>query len=245
MDILDAIGSGKYLRYRSNIMNPADQINLPNQQSRIGLPVNMDEVEIYEPTPLEIRQSWWPYFCMTEMRATPELRDVVCDVESQVTDAVNQYLDGSMSDKELSEIFTTQLNRLWNTCKERDYPIPGAGGADGEQAIADCFFDDFRKKLLNEAVNRNYAEGLRHASNGKSGNWLYYNSDYYYKTESAISAITTSVMNYCHEKGYDDFALTPRKDHWEAKVIGYNYYEDFNSAWEHCFSNSHTFIDKN
>ena len=108
-------------------------------------------------------------------------------------------------------------------------------GVDGDQARADTFFSDFRRRILDRAIERNNQEGLQYAANGKDGHWQYYNSDYYYGTESAISAVKDGVMNYCREKGYSDFTFTEPGEEWELKAVGFNYYSDFNSAWSNSF----------
>ena len=248
MDITDiraATGGGsQYVRTRGSseyISNAADLFRNAKSLEKAGF--SLDQVEICNPTPLEIRQSWWPYF-----NGRCQLNSAVANVASenyaQMDDAAKKYLDGTMTDGQLSDLLKGMISRMTEVCVEQDYPVPGAGGADGEQTIADSLFNEFRKKILDEAINRNYNEGLEHASNGKQGNWVYYNSEYYYKTESAISTLTNTVMDYCHEKGYEDFTITPPSDQWRAKLVDCNFYEDFNGAWENRFGNRNLLFDK-
>lgn len=236
--IQNNVSSTKYIQYGNHtFVDVTDQL-----QKREG-PVNMDQMSVYAPSAEEKKQSWRPYFTSGTLLATPSMSQAYQEIEAQMDDAVDQFFAGNLTEDGLSETFYDLLTRLSDACDENGYPTPLGAGIYGDQARADQFYSEYRLKILNKALGENYREGLQYATHGENGNWQYYNSDYYYKTESGLSAIKNGVMKYCQEKGYSDFSPTPRSQEWPLKVVGYNYYEDFNSAWTHAFGSSQSFID--
>ena len=84
-------------------------------------------------------------------------------------------------------------------------------------------YDRFRGAILKSAVARNNAEGKALCSKYNNG-WHYYNADYYYKSESAIGAISDKVKDMAAEKGFDKFEIP------DYKALGKNSLYNFNSA---------------
>ena len=72
-----------------------------------------------------------------------------------------------------------------------------------QKEIAANFYDAFREKILSVAVQRNNAEGEQYITGDMNvqRNWSYYNSDYYYASEAAISAITEGAQSVSQEYG--------------------------------------------
>lgn len=228
----------KYIQYGNYTF-----VDVSDQIQKYEGPVNMDQMSVYAPNVEEKRQSWRHFFTSGTLLATPATSQTYQEIEAQMDDAVDQFFAGDLTEDGLSETFYDLLTRLSDTCDKNGYPTPLGAGIYGDQARADQFFSEFRLKILNKALGENYREGLQYATYGENGNWQYYSSDYYYKTESGLSAIKSGVMKYCQEKGYSDFSPTPRSQEWALKVVGYNYYEDFNSAWAQCFGSSQTFLN--
>lgn len=240
MDGLQGIGAnGNYIEYKGHTF-----LKITDQLTRNEATLDIDKASVHIPTPQENKQAWRPYYTSGSLLKSPVVSDVYREVDASMDDAVNRYLDGDLTDGQLTDTIHSLLTRLCDACNERGYPTPLGGGIYGEQAMADNFYSEFRTKLLNEAISRNNAEGVQYAANGKNGNWQYYNSDYYYKTESAMAAAKSGVMNFCQEKGYSDFTFTNRKDEWKLEVVGFNYYDDFNSAWSNSFKSPQTFINE-
>lgn len=231
--------NGNYIEYKGRTF-----LRVTDQLTKNEASLDIDKASIHFPTAQEHKQTWRPYYTSGALLGSPVMSDAYREIDSSMDDAVNQYLDGDMTDGELTETIHSLLTRLCDACNQRGYPTPLGGGVYGEQAMADSFYSEFRLKLLDEAVSRNNAEGVQYAANGKNGNWQYYNSDYYYKTESAMSAAKAGVMDFCHEKGYSDFTFTNRRNEWKLEVVGFNYYDDFNSAWSNSFKSPQTFLNE-
>lgn len=218
-------------------------VDVSDQIQKYEGPLTTDQMSVYTPSAEEKRQSWRAYFTSGTMLSKPAISQAYKDIEAQMDEAVDQFFAGGLTEDELSETFCNLLTRLSDACDKNGYPTPMGAGIYGDQARADQFYSEFRLKILIKALGENYREGLQYATHGENGNWQYYNSDYYYKSESGLSAIKNGVMKYCQEKGYSDFSPTPRRQEWKLEVVGYNYYEDFNSAWSQAFGSSQTFLN--
>lgn len=230
MDGIQNSALPKYIEYKGRTL-----LNISDQLTKYEGDLDVDKLKPFAPSAAERRRAWRAYFYSETMRGSSKISDVYAEIDTEIDDAVNRFLDGDMSKDELSQTCQDLLTRLSEASDERGYPTPMGAGVDGDQARADTFFSDFRRRILDRAIERNNQEGLQYAANGKDGHWQYYNSDYYYGTESAISAVKDGVMNYCREKGYSDFTFTEPGEEWELKAVGFNYYSDFNSAWSNSF----------
>ena len=107
-----------------------------------------------------------------------------------------------------------------------------------EQAKMKTFYGEFRRKILSSAVCRSVEEGKQYVAGDPSGarNWKYYNSDYYYQSEAAISAVSKGIMDIAQRKGYDDFSIP------DYKAKGLNEYYNFNTAFSNSFAVSEQYI---
>ena len=242
MDSIQNSTLPKYIQYKDRTF-----LNISDQMTKYEGSLDVDKLTPFAPSAAERRRSWRSYFYSNTMLNNSKISDVYEGIDSEINDTVDRFLDGDMTEDELSQTCQDLLTRLSEASEERGYPTPLGAGVDGDQARADTFFSDFRRRILDRAIERNHQEGLQYATNGKDGHWQYYNSDYYYKTESAISAIKDGVMNYCREKGYSDFTFTAPGEEWELKAVGFNYYDDFNSAWSNSsgtITGHKTFVDE-
>lgn len=157
-----------------------------------------------------------------------------CDAYSKLTHqadcAIGSFLDGNLSKEELSDQFESMLDSFINDCSEAGYSHPLLCGSKWVvQSQTESFYKEMRNKILQLAVSRNDAEGQQYVSGGKgfNGDWKYYNSDYYYKTEDALSALMNGVTAYTKDRpGYEDFDL----QEIEANYTQYTP-RNFNSAW--------------
>lgn len=133
----------------------------------------------------------------------------------------DEFFEGRISESQLAGKFESIANKFIETCREKQYPFPLLTGMD-EEAMS-FVYDCFRGAILKSAVARNNAEGKALCSKYNNG-WHYYNADYYYKSESAIGAISDKVKDMAAEKGFDKFEIP------DYKAIGRNSLYNFNSA---------------
>lgn len=118
---------------------------------------------------------------------------------SPMDDWINQFFDGTMSESELQAEYEKLLkHELFGSMENPTGPLTAS-----QKEIATNFYNAFREKILSAAVDRNNAEGEQYITGDMNvqRNWSYYNSDYYYASESAISAITEGAQNVSQEYG--------------------------------------------
>ena len=177
----------------------------------------------------EDRASWRGEFCHEAMSHDPAISDVYNGLMGQADRAIDRFLEGNLSGKDLAAQFESMLTTLGEKCEERGYPHPlFCDGKGPIQSRTESFYEEFRRRILQAAVDKNNAEGRQYVTGNASpgGDWKYYNSDYYYKSEAALSAITDGLMSYTTGRwGYEDFTL---RDYATEKM---NLYNNFNSAW--------------
>lgn len=142
-------------------------------------------------------------------------------MKQSMTNLADSFFDGEMTESELADKFQSLAEKFIGTCKEKQYPFPSLSGFD--EAELSFAYDCFRGAILKSAAEHNNAEGKELCSKYNNG-WHYYNADYYYKSESAIGAITDKVKGMAAEKGFDQFEIP------DYKALGKNSLYNFNSA---------------
>ncbi len=210
-------------------------------------PVNMDKMVKFEQSPEEVEASWKKYYTADGLifnargvgnTAMIEARQ---EIDRQMDSAIGRFFDGTMSEQELSDTFQSLLAKFETACGVHGYPFPGivVDGGMPDQIRMDAFYGDFRRKILQTAVARNNQEGAQYVTGEMDWSvrsYKYYNSDYYYKSEAAISAVTEGVMRCAADRGFEDYAPT------DYKAKGLNEYYNFNSAWSNNFAVNEQFI---
>lgn len=118
---------------------------------------------------------------------------------SPMDDCINQFFDGTVSESELQAEYEKLLKKeLFGSMENPTGPLTAS-----LKEAATNFYNAFRGKILSAAAQRNNAEGEQYITGDMNvqRNWAYYNSDYYYASESAISAITEGAQNVSQEYG--------------------------------------------
>ena len=191
----------------------------------------------YEKPSTQLRAEQSAIYSTTALLRNPATSEAWQQISAAMNSAVSAYYDGELSDEALAGKVQTFAEQLKDACGQAGYPnILAANDRNSQQAMTDAVYSEFRMRLLSEAVKRNNAEGARHTS----GEWdayqnsmrtyKYYNSDYYYKSEAAISAISEGVQAYAREKGWDDFQIR------DYQAEGLNMYANFNTAFSNDFN---------
>ena len=116
------------------------------------------------------------------------------------------------------------------TCALPIYPSP-LRSVGATQALTEIFYSEFRRKILEAAVQRNNQEGKQYFTGEMNAqrNWKYYNSDYYFKSEEAISAITDGLNELAQGPAYEGFTLPDYKA--EGLNLYYNYIPAFSNGF--------------
>lgn len=169
-------------------------------------------------------------------------------VMAEARSVTGKFYDGTISEKKFQSEYERLSECYVNAFFNSGYPDKLAcRSTQCRLAAQEIFYDEFRKMVLEEAVSRNNAEGRQYATGEKGVNYTvkYYNSDYYYKSEAAIAAITKGALavgeeskTLCSKRGYDDYAFEVP----DYKSGMFNLYYNFNSAWSNNFVANDQFI---
>lgn len=178
------------------------------------------------------------YFSPFAMENSPVISAAAKEVYSQGQAAIDRFFDGTISAEELGDTLQGLSDRLLDACKEEGYPIPLFGESMAAAGM-EAFYSEFRRMILDTAVQRNNAEGRQYVTGEMTAqrNWKYYNSDYYYQSEDAISALTDKFLTAVREKGWEDKVSVP-----DYRAKGLNLYNNFNSALSNHFNVDDQFI---
>lgn len=159
------------------------------------------------------------------------------EVDAQTDAVINGFFDGTVSEEELADTFQALTGKLSRACEDSGYPIP-LRSVGATQALTETFYSEFRRKILDTAVRRGNQEGKGYITGEMNAqrNWKYYNSDYYFKSEAAISAITDGLNQLAQGPAYEDFTLP------DYKAQGLNLYYNYNTAFSNQFSADEQFM---
>lgn len=142
-------------------------------------------------------------------------------MKQSMANLADSFFDGDITEEQLAEKFHSLAGRFMSACSEKQYPFPSLSGF--EEAELSFAYDCFRGAILKSAAEHNNAEGKSLCSKYNNG-WHYYNAGYYYKSESAIAAISGKAKDMAAEKGFDQFEIP------DYKALGRNSLYNFNSA---------------
>ncbi len=158
------------------------------------------------------------------------------EVLKQADETIQDFLTGDLSAEELQEEYKKLANRYADVLEENDYPYPVPFEQYRHGALK-SFYDYFRQRLLVNAVHQNDLEGQRYVTGEMNGQrtWKYYNSDYYFKSEEGIAAITRGAEEIAKEQNFE-FEVP------DYKAQGLNCYYNFNTAWSNQFNVSERYL---
>lgn len=172
---------------------------------------------------------WERYLSDIALSRSP-VADIKKEIDAETDAVINGFFDGTVSEEELSDTFQALAKKFSDACEEAGYPIP-LRSCGLIQATTETFYSEFRRKILDAAVERNHQEGQQYITGEMNAqrNWKYYNSDYYFKSEAALSAITGGLNQIARGPAYEGFTIP------DYKARGLNLYYNFNSAFSNQF----------
>lgn len=178
-------------------------------------------------------------FMMLDRTDNAAIRAMNAEVTAGTRNVVKGFFDGTMSADALKENFKSLAYQSFQCLWENNYPnFLACNDVNSQKAMIESFYSEFRREVLAGAVDKNNAVGKQYCSDPDTPSWAYkyYNSDYYYKSEEALQAITDAVMEIAHARGYDDFEIP------DYGAQGLNLYNNFNTAWSNNFDLSQQYI---
>lgn len=238
MDQVKSTGTlGEYVQFGKwtfkNITGQLKKVTDPEEIQKF-----QENCKVFNPSIEEQKDRFRAEFSDFAMDRSPVISDVKREVYGQAEAAIGKFFDGTISAEELADAYQSLSDRLLDACKDRGYPCPLWGGMMGP-AFQETFYGEFRRMVLDEAVGRNNAEGKQYITGEMNcqRNWKYYNSDYYYKSEDAVSALTEKFTAMAEERGWQD-TVSAR----DYKAKGLNLYYNFNSALSNHFNVDDQFV---
>lgn len=168
-------------------------------------------------------------FAAGSLQYYPKTQDIWKNISDQADSAIGKFMDGTLSEEELSSTFQTLAHDLFESTAKVGYPIPLLAPYQ-EQACTEAVYDEFRAKILSIAVQRNNNEGKQYITGELTAmrKYKYYNADYYYKSEAAIAAVTKGMDEFVQERGWD-YTMPDYKGQKS------NLYYNFNTAFSNNF----------
>lgn len=154
----------------------------------------------------------------------------------QVDYHIKAYFDGTISEIELEDNYKSLAKEYIHIFDNESQSIFPAD-IQRQQAAAENFYDMFRQQILSVAVQRNQEEGMRYVTGeiNAQRSWKYYNSDYYFMSEDAITVITEGAKDIAQGQGIS-FNIP------DYKKQGLNLYHNFNTAWSNNFDLNEQYI---
>lgn len=170
--------------------------------------------------------------------SNPEMSKINDEIKISAEGAIRDFYSGKTSEEELLSKFQALAEK--NFKANHDYVNHGLTSKEMDQAMMDTFYGEFRRMALDVAVKMNNDEGKQYVTgNAGSGDWKYYNSDYYYKSEAAIGVLTQGMTELAKEHGHETFQIP---DYKEKELWLYN---NFNSAFSNpMVASEQTFLDR-
>lgn len=117
-------------------------------------------------------------FTCGSLEGSTKMHDAWADISGRMDRAIEQFMDGTMSEDQLAELFQSLSHELFETSCRAGYPLPIADDFK-EQAVSEAFYDEARRRILDIAVNRNNEQGKQYLTSDMNPqrSWKYYNSD--------------------------------------------------------------------
>lgn len=231
--IQDALRGGKWIEYgKFTFLDISHEIKTKETPSDVDTWVEVDM------SPEHRLETWRPNFTGPALGRNPGTAAAWKEFEQQTKLAAGQFLDGTMDADSLTEVFQQGYQHLTDVAKDTGYPSPLWDKMMGPAAL-ESIYGEFRRMVLDAAVQRNNQEGRQYVTGEMNSQrtYKYYNSDYYFKTEEAIASATERYNALIQEAGWEDYISVP-----DYKGKGLNLYYNFNTAFSNKFDVSEQYM---
>lgn len=206
-------------------------LDVSHEIKTIDTPPDVDEWVAVDMSPKHRLESWRPLFTGPTLGRNPGTAAAWKEFEQQTKLAAGQFLDGTMDADSLTDVFQQGYQHLTDVAKDTGYPSPLWDKMMGPARL-ESIYGEFRRMVLDAAVQQNNQEGRQYVTGEMTSQrtYKYYNSDYYYKTEEALAAVTDRYTALIQEAGWEDYISVP-----DYKGKGLNLYYNFNTAFSNKF----------
>lgn len=228
---------------------PLDMSNteiIPDKIKPLTEPVDTSDWKIVDTSYEGYRAGYAKYF---EPMGQFQLKDAQMTEVNQRIDAetrqiLQDFYKGTTDKTTLKDQFQELAMRNFASNEKYTANVDGAGTSfmlhdkNVYRVMMETFYSEFRRTALDVAVKMNNAEGQQCVSgqNVQPNTWKYYNSDYYYMSENAISTATDGIKELANAWGYKEFTIPDyaKEQTW--------LYHNFNTALSNPFSASERYF---
>lgn len=150
------------------------------------------------------------------------------DIQDSIYDCMTDFYAGKISESDVKDYLEECCvsMRIYRTqqCQTSGYNV-----ADNQQIVSQVY-EVFAKMNARAALNANYNEGLaeNQAYGGRTDDWVYYNSDYYYQCEETKELLQQAAGHVTDK--WEIPAIDP-KEIEENTIYTLDGKLDFNSCW--------------
>lgn len=213
-------------------------LDLSHEIKTIDTPPDVDTWVAVDMSPEGRLESWRPLFTAAALGRNPGTAQAWKEFERDTKLAAGQFLDGTIDADSLTGVFQRGYQHLTDVAKDVGYPSPLWDKMMGP-ACLESIYGEFRRMVLDAAVQRNNQEGRQYVTGEMNSqrSYKYYNSDYYFKTEEAIASATERYNALIQEAGWEDYISVP-----DYKGKGLNLYYNFNTAFSNKFDVSEQYM---
>lgn len=225
---MDGINNSTSVNRSTKIMgyDTSKAVNITHMMQKVDASkVDMDSFVQYTPNYYGMKTSVSP--TALSMKTNSPMAEASTEVMAKADQLVTGYYDGEISADQLQTEYEALAKEYVGILEDNGY-----SSAQVKYCAAEGFYDSFKQKLLEEAVQRNNVEGKQYLSGELTGQrtYRYYNSDYYYQSEKAISAITAGAKNVAEGYGIEYGSLNTAPG---LTAVGDDRYDNFNATWNY------------
>lgn len=208
-------------------------LNRTEELKRVTIP-DTDKLTIFKNDPKKLDAK----FRMALTNPNPEMSPTIEEINAETSALLKGYYNGEVTDDALKASFQSLAKKFIQGCGENGYYY--LRDINSEKSMMKVFYGEFRREAIRAALSMNAAEGKEYVTGDINAprSWEYYNSKYYYSSETAVSVLTDAIQELAQEYGYDDLELPDYKEEklWE--------YYNFNSAYSNPMNaDEHTITD--
>ena len=147
-------------------------LDVSHEIKTIDTPPDVDTWVKVDMSPEHRLESWRPLFTGPALGRNPGTAAAWKEFEQQTKLAAGQFLDGTMDADSLTDVFQQGYQHLTDVAKDTGYPSPLWDQMMGP-ACLESIYGEFRRMVLDAAVQRNNQEGRQYVTGEMTSKRIY------------------------------------------------------------------------
>ena len=232
--------AGTYAPLFKKALDMSNTEKIPDKIKPLTSPVDTSDWQTVDTSYEGYRISYEKYFVPGGQFQLKDAKmtEVNQQIDTESRQILQDFYNGTADKDQLKDKFQELAMRNFEANEKYTGNLDGAGTSfmlhdkSVYRVMMESFYSEFRRTALDVAVKMNNAEGQQYVTgqNVQPNTWKYYNSDYYYRSEDAISAATDGIKELADTWGYEEFTIPDyaKEQSW--------LYHNFNTAFSNPFS---------